>query len=562
MLKRSLKYNLAISVGVIAIATSAIAFAQSSNKPLAPTTTALTDFAVDIQVSDRGCSAQFGAVNSTPSLSTGGGQSGWASDGSADYDCTRIGLNMLRPVAVGTLVSIADDFRLCVQNADNGLGNQTGTKQCTAWATESKNGSWSPWASDSNNYDPDSVSVFLEKRPNTKPFTVTDLRIGVQMSDKGCREQIGAARMTAWANEGGGWSSWASDTNYYDPDCTRVYLQTQLTSELCPLGTPNPPTVAQGSGTNIGIDGTGTGWKTCSNDSILTNIHLHNDNNDRKEHWGTCTDTDRLINASFAYTAANGTVLPAGQPRPVYPTSADAMCAADEALVGALYYDDDANGNNDEGIRAIQCRKLETGVTLDYNNLKVFPHAGCGKTFCDSYDATYGSLNLAKTADGRPFIPVGMNIRPNDNNKYSRGIWAAPLVVEEAFGTCENPSTDPLPPPPGVCNDGIDNDGDERIDSEDPSCVNGTESSTEPANPTCSFTANKTTIIRGVDQAILSWSCTGGTGSPSISNIGTVAAASSTAVSPEVTTTYTLTYGGITQGSITIQVNEPNLQEQ
>jgi len=59
------------------------------------------------------------------------------------------------------------ECRTCIQQRDD--GSETGGSRCTDWIPnnpDSKVGSWSGWASDSNNYDPDSARVKRECRPS------------------------------------------------------------------------------------------------------------------------------------------------------------------------------------------------------------------------------------------------------------------------------------------------------------------------------------------------------------------------------------------------------------
>ena len=46
-------------------------------------------------------------------------------------------------------------------------------------------------------------------------------QVCIQVADEGCTGQFG----TIQCSSVGSWTPWASDTNYYDPDCVRVLLK-------------------------------------------------------------------------------------------------------------------------------------------------------------------------------------------------------------------------------------------------------------------------------------------------------------------------------------------------
>lgn len=88
----------------------------------------------------------------------------------------------------------------------------------------SVNGGWSAWASDTNSYDPDCWRVYMENGWQDSP---SDFRMCIQAADKGSKKQHGAVQCTPWASAGGGWSWWATDKNAYDPDSYRVQVETR-----------------------------------------------------------------------------------------------------------------------------------------------------------------------------------------------------------------------------------------------------------------------------------------------------------------------------------------------
>ncbi|MDO8601828.1 MAG: LamG domain-containing protein [bacterium] len=227
-----------VSLGLIAIAAIAIALTTYA--------AGAKDFRLYLQANDNGCSNQLGIsqhgdfVNATVDWGT----APMVSDGNGyDPDCYRANLNMatLEPVS-----SLAKDFRLCLQMVDNvsldasgkvkGYG-QTGAFKCTPWASDGGGGSG--WATDGNGYDPDGGNLMIETRaiPAGSPI-ISDVRIGLRLSDKACTAQIGKAEFTPWASQGGGWSNFASDSNKYDPDCLEVISEVITEGDACTEAIP------------------------------------------------------------------------------------------------------------------------------------------------------------------------------------------------------------------------------------------------------------------------------------------------------------------------------------
>lgn len=116
------------------------------------------------------------------------------------------------------------DFRVNIQLGDNGLFKNMGVAKATAWA--GLGGGWSDWAGDSNYYDPDWIRMQLIQHP-TRTLTGKDFRLAIQLADNRGTSQVGTVRYTPWASQGGGWSTWATDSNKYDYDVVRVYIQTR-----------------------------------------------------------------------------------------------------------------------------------------------------------------------------------------------------------------------------------------------------------------------------------------------------------------------------------------------
>ncbi|GHE69241.1 hypothetical protein GCM10018785_42220 [Streptomyces longispororuber] len=114
------------------------------------------------------------------------------------------------------------DFRVGVQLADEAGRSGFGTERFTNYANFGN--SVSPWAGDSNYYDPDAMSINLDM---TQFSTLRDLdfRIGAQANDGNVEE--GQIHFTPWASQGGGQTDLVTDTNGYDPDGYRVFLETR-----------------------------------------------------------------------------------------------------------------------------------------------------------------------------------------------------------------------------------------------------------------------------------------------------------------------------------------------
>jgi hypothetical protein len=112
----------------------------------------------------------------------------------------------------------ATDFRVGIQLADHGGTSGFGVERFTGFARFGN--SVTPWAGDSNNFDPDAVRVEL----NISTFILTglDFRIGGQARDNGSHQ--GPIVYTAWASEGGGQTDLITDDNVWDPDQYRIFL--------------------------------------------------------------------------------------------------------------------------------------------------------------------------------------------------------------------------------------------------------------------------------------------------------------------------------------------------
>eukprot|EP00484_Ammonia_sp_Unknown_P023717 CAMPEP_0197032728 /NCGR_PEP_ID=MMETSP1384-20130603/11330_1 /TAXON_ID=29189 /ORGANISM="Ammonia sp." /LENGTH=225 /DNA_ID=CAMNT_0042462427 /DNA_START=40 /DNA_END=717 /DNA_ORIENTATION=- len=64
------------------------------------------------------------------------------------------------------------------------------------------------------------VSFILQ----TTVHAINDFRVGIQLCDGNAGANIGAVQYTPFLYDGNGWSLWAGDSNYYDPDGIRIGL--------------------------------------------------------------------------------------------------------------------------------------------------------------------------------------------------------------------------------------------------------------------------------------------------------------------------------------------------
>ena len=117
------------------------------------------------------------------------------------------------------------DFRIAIQLAD---GGNSGNNSGLVRYTPwaSQGGGWSSWATDSNARDFDAVRFKIETR-EYPGLTVEDVRFGIQLTDGGTStpSKTGIAKYTPWLTQGGGSSGYAGDSNFYDPDAIRVKLE-------------------------------------------------------------------------------------------------------------------------------------------------------------------------------------------------------------------------------------------------------------------------------------------------------------------------------------------------
>jgi hypothetical protein len=116
-----------------------------------------------------------------------------------------------------------------LQLSDIGCGNNLGSAQYV-----SDLNIWSPWAGDSDNYDPDCVRV---RAASTIPKD-TDIRVDLQARDINtpcgflwlfkCGDGGGAIVYGPWVSAGNAaWTGWVTDADAWDPDQYRIILESK-----------------------------------------------------------------------------------------------------------------------------------------------------------------------------------------------------------------------------------------------------------------------------------------------------------------------------------------------
>ncbi len=194
-------------------------------------------------------------------------------------------------------------------------------------------------------------------------------------------------------------------------------------------------------------------------------------------------------------------------------------------------------------------------LNVKINGNQVFDHQNAGQVLFTAPTSVTVPASVMNTGTNTIVFTVGQR-NPDDNSAI--GFNYSFDVNSTVTTPPTNPSCPVIPPPnnptadPGTnpgTNGGTNNGG----------TNGGTGTTEQPA--TCTFAASKLTIIKGIDTSTLSWSCSNGGATANISGLGSVSKSGTRVVSPTADTTYTLTYGNVTQ-SITIKVNTPNVQEQ
>lgn len=194
-------------------------------------------------------------------------------------------------------------------------------------------------------------------------------------------------------------------------------------------------------------------------------------------------------------------------------------------------------------------------LNVKINGNQVFDHQNAGELLFTSPTSVTIPASVLNTGTNTIVFTVGQR-NPDDNSAigfdYSFSVNSVVTIPPS------NPSCPTVPPttnPPGN-NPGTNNPGGTTNGGNN----NGGTGTNEPP-ATCTFSASKTTIIKGVDTSTLSWSCSNGGATANITGLGSVSKSGTRVVSPTEDTTYTLTYGTVTK-LVTIKVNTPNIQEQ
>ena len=153
---------------------------------------------------------------------------------------------------------------LQLQMSDGGCGGNVGLAGGTS-------GGWSGWTSDANSFDADCVRVYLSGIDEN-----VDFRVGLQMSDNstssGCGAEVGGQTFSPWASTGGGSTGWATDSNAYDPNCAKIYLETRPAPAGASIRNPRVSIQASDQACSAQSGGiattpTGGGWSSWTADS-------------------------------------------------------------------------------------------------------------------------------------------------------------------------------------------------------------------------------------------------------------------------------------------------------
>lgn len=188
----------------------------------------LNDFSVGIQLADYGGKGGFGQKVFTPSAETS-----FANINDLNFTPFAGDSNRYDPDAAKIILQTYQfdplypiDFRIVAQAADRAGTSQFGTIQATPWASEG--GGISGFITDANGYDPDVYRLAIETRPwQNSNFELQDFRLGIQLGDRGGL-QTGSRVFTPFASQGGGESSFGLDANGYDFDGFTITLDVQL----------------------------------------------------------------------------------------------------------------------------------------------------------------------------------------------------------------------------------------------------------------------------------------------------------------------------------------------
>ena len=613
-LSNSKRFALAVAVSALAF-TASPAFAKTVN-----------DFYATIQLADAGCTKEFGTEERTPlfsEIAQGGiGGSAFAIDTyQGRSDCMKVGIYPAQTISAGDKIEITNDFRVCIV-----VRNDESKKKCTPWVTE--NGGWSTW-SYSGDTSGDTVinkaKIYIEKGATLvsavpgKRLVVSNIQLGVQLSDNACTEQYGTKKYTPLLSANGGLTTGASDSSWYDPDCARVSL----------------------AAVQVNPD-----YPSCSIWASPSQIVL--DTEEYANLYWTCQDGDGPVtvtddNANFAdlsspyYDSEARTVRPRQDTTFTadYPGSPCISKSATVYVYAPMQCDDgvdndadglsdmddpgcDAYDDNDEYNVAPPNPECSDTEDNDADGFIDYPEdPGCESSDDQSEYNIFPACSDGVDNDGDDLIDLDDDgcTDASDDDEY---LPPAPAcsdgvdndddgLVDMDDPGCQNPSDtnefnsipecrdgidndndnlidypedrgcqsteDNLEEDIVECNDGLDNDNDGLVDMDDPGCNDPDREPGQPEVPTqpaCAISVTPSSIIKGVGKSVLKWACEGGATNATINvsddnsaftDIGEVPGdRGQRNVSPTKSTTFKVTYDGVEE-TATLKVTGSNLIE-
>jgi hypothetical protein len=180
----------------------------------APANAAVPDFRIGLRLIDNGGRSEEGRLQVTKSVAEGG-SAVFASDAN-NFDPDGAQLALLTTTGIPTNL----DFRICAQAIDvpRPSDTQFGPVSCSPWAGDG--GGSTGLVTDTDFFDPDGYQISLQVRPLPAGVQITDLLLFIQAFDFGDRNRgfVGPQQFTPALSQGGGFSPYAFDPNFFDPD--------------------------------------------------------------------------------------------------------------------------------------------------------------------------------------------------------------------------------------------------------------------------------------------------------------------------------------------------------
>jgi hypothetical protein len=203
------------AAGLLAVAGAALglvvpaASAQAADLP---------NFQVGLQLIDGGGTRGEGPLRYTAPVASGGGSTvGVGDSNNFDPDGARLDLR----IPPGGLSAAGLDFRILGQALDGiGRNAEIGRTVASPWASEG--GGSTGLITDTNQFDPDVYRVEVQVRPLPPGVVINDVRLSIAAFDEGLQA---APVFTPWLSQGGGMSPYAFDSNFFDPDGFVIGLQ-------------------------------------------------------------------------------------------------------------------------------------------------------------------------------------------------------------------------------------------------------------------------------------------------------------------------------------------------